>query len=59
MIQYTIVVNNAVSDLFFFFFSCLTETNHLRLNYAINLESSVQSVVEVPEVHLGASVNGK
>ncbi|KAL5517061.1 hypothetical protein EMCRGX_G002528 [Ephydatia muelleri] len=36
---------------------CLTETNHLRLNYALNLESSVQSVVEVPEVHLGASVN--
>ena len=58
MIQYTIVVNNAVSDLFFFF-SCLTETKHLRLNYALNLESSVQSVVEVPEVHLGASVNGK
>ena len=53
MIQYTIVVNNAVR-LFF-----LTETNHLRPNYAINLESSVQSVVEVPEVHLGASVNGK
>ena len=46
-------------QIFFFFFSCLTETNHLRLNYAINLESSVQSVVEVPEVHLGASVNGK
>ena len=40
----------------FFFFSCLTETNHLRLNYALN---SVQSVVEVPEVHVGASVNGK
>ena len=50
VIQYIIVVNNAVSDLL---------TNHLRLNYALNLESSVQSVVEVPEVHLGASVNGK
>ena len=54
MIHYTIVVNNAVSDLFFC--SCLTETNHLRLNYALN---SVQSVAEVPEVHISASVNGK